>query len=101
PGERRPGLDCGAFGARSGVMSLLGEPPSPPPLSRGGQGDHTTALNILAAVLAALRLRDQTGEAQHCEVTLQATGMWTLAGDIQAALVAREQPTRHERARPA
>jgi hypothetical protein len=26
--------------------------------------------------------------------------MWTLAGDIQAALIAREQPTRHERERP-
>ena len=79
PDENRPGFDYAAFWARSGLMGLLGEPPSPPPLCRGGQGDHTTALNILAAVLAALRLRDQTNEAQHCEVTLQATGMWTLA----------------------
>ena len=100
PDENRPGFDYAAFWARSGLMSLLGEPPSPPPLCRGGQGDHTTALNILCAVLAALRLRDQTGEAQHCEVTLQGTGIWTLAGDVQAALVAREQPTRHERSRP-
>jgi crotonobetainyl-CoA:carnitine CoA-transferase CaiB-like acyl-CoA transferase len=101
PDENRPGFDYAAFWARSGLMSVLGEPPSPPPLCRGGQGDHTTALNILAAVLAALRLRDQTGEAQHCEVTLQATGMWTLAGDLSAALVAREHPTRHQRQRPA
>jgi crotonobetainyl-CoA:carnitine CoA-transferase CaiB-like acyl-CoA transferase len=101
PRRDRPGFDYAAFWARSGLMSLLGEPPSPPPLCRGGQGDHTTALNILAAVLAALRLRDQTGEAQHCEVTLQGTGIWTLAGDVQAALVAREQPTRHVRTQPA
>ncbi len=101
PDENRPGFDYAAFWARSGLMGLLGEPPSPPPLCRGGQGDHTTALNILAAVLAALRLRDQTGEAQHIEVTLQGTGMWTLAGDLQAALVAREQPTRHARTQPA
>ncbi len=60
PDENRPGFDYAAFWARSGLMGLLGEPPSPPPLCRGGQGDHTTALNILAAVLAALRLRDQT-----------------------------------------
>jgi crotonobetainyl-CoA:carnitine CoA-transferase CaiB-like acyl-CoA transferase len=78
PDQSRPGFDYAAFWARSGLMGLLGEPPSPPPLCRGGQGDHTTALNILAAVLAALRLRDQTNEAQHCEVTLQGTGMWTL-----------------------
>ena len=82
-------------------MGLLGEPPSPPPLCRAGQGDHTTALNILAAVLAALRVRDQTGEAQYVEVTLQGTGMYTLATDFQAALVAHEQPRRHDRTRPA
>jgi crotonobetainyl-CoA:carnitine CoA-transferase CaiB-like acyl-CoA transferase len=101
PDRGRPGFDYAAFWARSGLMSLLGEPPSPPPLCRGGQGDHTTALNLLAAVLAALRLRDRTGEGQHVEVTLQGTGMWTLAGDMQAALVAREQPGRHVRTQPA
>ena len=101
PDENRPGFDYAAFWARSGLMGLLGEPPSPPPLCRGGQGDHTTALNLLAAVLAALRLRDQTGEAQHVEVTLQGTGMWTLGGDLQAALIAREQPARHVRSQPA
>lgn len=101
PDENRPGFDYAAFWARSGLMGLLGEPPSPPPLCRGGQGDHTTALNLLAAVLAALCLRDQTGEAQHVEVTLQGTGMWTLGGDLQAALVAREQPARHVRTQPA
>jgi len=101
PDRDRPGFDYAAFWARSGLMSLLGEPPSPPPLCRGGQGDHTTSLNLLAAVLAALRLREGTGEAQHVEVTLQGTGMWTLGGDLQAALVAREQPARHDRTRPA
>jgi crotonobetainyl-CoA:carnitine CoA-transferase CaiB-like acyl-CoA transferase len=101
PDRGRPGFDFAAFWARSGLMGLIGEPPSPPPLCRGGQGDHTTALNILAAVLAALRLRDRTGAGQHVEVTLQATGIWTLAGDVQAALVARENPSRHVRTRPA
>ena len=101
PDAGRPGFDYAAFWARSGLMGLLGEPPSPPPLCRGGQGDHTTALNILAAVLAALRLRDQTDAAQHVEVTLQATGIWTLGGDVQAALLARQQPRRHVRTAPA
>jgi crotonobetainyl-CoA:carnitine CoA-transferase CaiB-like acyl-CoA transferase len=100
PDAGRPGFDYAAFWARSGLMGLLGEPPSPPPLCRGGQGDHTTALNILAAVLAALRVRDRTGDAQRVEVTLQATGMWTLAGDLQAALLARQQPGRHNRTMP-
>ena len=67
-------------------MASLGEPPSPPPLCRGGQGDHTTALNLVLATLAALRLRDRTGKAQCADVTLYGTGMWTLAGDLSAAL---------------
>jgi crotonobetainyl-CoA:carnitine CoA-transferase CaiB-like acyl-CoA transferase len=101
PDQSRPGFDYAAFWARSGIMGLLGEPPSPPPLCRAGQGDHTTALNILAAVLAALRVRDRTNEGQYVEVTLQGTGIYTLATDFQAALVAREQPRRHDRSRPA
>lgn len=100
PDEDRPGFDFAAFWARSGIMGLLAEPDAPPPLCRGGQGDHSTALNILAAVLAALRMRDRTGEGQHVEVTLQASGMWTIAGDFAAALVARQQPPRISRKSP-
>jgi crotonobetainyl-CoA:carnitine CoA-transferase CaiB-like acyl-CoA transferase len=100
PDADRMGFDYAAFWARSGAMGMLGEPPSPPPLCRPGQGDHTATLNMVAGVLAALRLRDMTGEAQHVEVTLQRTGVWTLASDVQAALVSNEQPPRHDRTAP-
>ena len=101
PDAERAGFDYAAFWARSGIMGALGEPPSPPPLCRGGQGDHTTALNLLAAILAALRLRDRTGEGQTVEVTLLGTGMWTIGADLSLALVARQQPPRHQRTQPA
>lgn len=101
PDAERPGFDYAAFWARSGIMGVLGEPPSPPPLCRGGQGDHSTALNLLAAVLAALRLRDRSGRGQYVEVTLQRTGMYTIGADVVAAAAARRQPARHDRARPA
>ncbi|MBI2766667.1 MAG: CoA transferase [Chloroflexi bacterium] len=97
----RPGFDITAFWARSGIMSLLGEPDAPPTLCRGGMGDHTTGLNLLAALLVALRVRDQTGEGQQVEVTLQNTGMWTLALDVASALVSQEQPVRKQRTEPA
>lgn len=87
PDANRAGFDYSAFWARSGIMAALEQEGAPPPLNRGGQGDHTTALNLLAAVLAALRLRDQTGEGQYVEVTLQGTGMWTIAADLSAAIV--------------
>ena len=54
PDEGRPGFDFAAFWARSGLMASLGEPPSAPPLCRGGQGDHTTALNLVLSTLLAL-----------------------------------------------
>ena len=100
PDEDRPGFDFAAFWARSGIMSMIGEPDAAPAMCRGGQGDHTTALNILASVLAALRMRDKTGEGQHVEVTLQGTGMYTIAGDFSAALTSKKNPTRISRKTP-
>lgn len=100
PEHWRPGFDYAAFWARSGIMATLGEPPSAPPLCRGGQGDHTTALNLVLATLAALRLRDRTGVAQYADVTLYGTGMWTIAGDLSAALITKAHPPRHDRTAP-
>ncbi len=100
PDADRPGFDIAAFWARAGSMALLGEPSSPPPPCRGGHGDHTATLNLLAAVMVALRLRDQTGEGQLVEVSLLGTGAWTLGTDLAAALVAGQQPLRHDRTQP-
>ena len=100
PDADRGGFDYLAFWARSGIMGALGESGDAPVWARGGQGDHTTSLNILAATLAALRLRDQTGEAQRVEVTLQLTGMWTIGTDVQNALRSAEQPAKVDRRSP-
>lgn len=100
PDADRPGFDYAAFWARSGIMGALAEPPAAPPLCRGGQGDHATSLNLLAAILAALLQRERTGEGQSLEVTLQGTGMWTVAGDLSAALLTRRQPALHDRDEP-
>lgn len=100
PDSERQGFDQSAFWARSGAMSLSGEARDAPSLCRGGYGDHTTALNLLAATLAGLRLRDQTGANQYVEVTLQRTGIWCLAGDVTSTLYTRTQPLRHSTERP-
>ncbi len=82
----RPGFDSTAFFARTGAMSLLGERTGPPVQSRPGQGDHLAALNLLAAVLAAMRLRDRDGAPQLVDVSLMRTGVWAIAADMQQAL---------------
>jgi crotonobetainyl-CoA:carnitine CoA-transferase CaiB-like acyl-CoA transferase len=93
----RPAYDMTAFFARGGVQGLLGEPTGPPPAFRPGQGDHTTALALLAAVLAALRQRDRTGEGQVVEVALYQVAAWTISSDLSVSLLDRTQPTRPTR----
>jgi crotonobetainyl-CoA:carnitine CoA-transferase CaiB-like acyl-CoA transferase len=100
PDAGRPGFDFSAFWARSGIMSLVGHPGSPPVLSRIAQGDHTTGINALAATLAALRLRDATGEGQVVDVSLQQTGAFTIGTDLARTLVDGAQPKVLDRKTP-
>ncbi len=100
PDAARPGFDFSAFWTRSGIMSLVGHPEAPPVLSRIAQGDHTTGVNTLAATLAALRLRDLTGEGQVVDISLQQTGAYTIATDIARTLIDGSQPKVHDRTAP-
>jgi len=93
----RVAFDLTAFFARTGIMSLIGEPDAPPPSFRPGQGDHATGLALLAAVLAALRVRDRTGEGQVVETALLRTGAWSIGCDVQVALVDGAQPNKRAR----
>jgi len=97
----RQAFDQTAFWARSGAMSVFGDRGDGPLISRGGFGDRTTCLNLLAAILAAMRLRDRTGEGQYVEVTLQRTGIWALASDVTTALFQKVQPEKTSRVAPA
>lgn len=100
PDQAKTAFDYSAFWSRSGIMSLIGEPDGPPIPCRPGQGDHATALNLLSGTLAALRLRDRTGEAQRVEVTLQRTGVWTIGADVSTVLITEQQPARINRVEP-
>ncbi|MBI2710372.1 MAG: CoA transferase [Actinobacteria bacterium] len=97
PDADRSGFDLTSFFGRGGVMGLIGEPGSPPPAFRPGQGDHPTGLALLAAVLAALHQRHRTGEGQVVETALLRTGAWTIGCDVQVALVDGRQPSRRGR----
>ena len=93
----RIAFDLTAFFARGAIMSLVGEPDEPPPAFRPGQGDHATGLALLSAILAALRVRDRTGEGQVVETALMRTAAWTIGCDVSAALVDKRQPTKRAR----
>jgi len=100
PDSERQAFDQTAFWARSGAMSVFGDREDGPLMSRGGYGDRTTALNLLSALLAALRVKEQTGAGQYVEVTLQRTGIWALASDVCTALYDRVQPDKTSHTAP-
>ncbi|MGF1598218.1 MAG: CaiB/BaiF CoA transferase family protein [Acidimicrobiales bacterium] len=99
PEAHRLAYDMTAFFARGGIQSLVTEPGGPPAAFRPGQGDHTSSLSILSAVLAALRLRDQTGEGQTVEVALMHVAAWTISSDLTATLATGANPELYERRR--
>ena len=101
PDANRPGFDYSAFWAASGIMGRLVPEDEPPPLSRGAVGDHTTGVSNLAAALAALRLRDMTGEGQTVELSLFSVGAWVNSLDILSAAHNGAEPVVHNRERPA
>lgn len=87
PDAARPGFDITAFFGRGAITHSITEPGGQAPRARPAQGDHATALALLAAVLAALRLVERTGQGQVVDVNLLSTAAWTMATDLSATLV--------------
>lgn len=63
PDPDRLAFDMTAFFARGGIMSMWGQPNSPPVKPRSGQGDHQTGLAAFSSILAALLLRVSSEDA--------------------------------------
>jgi len=88
PDSEQRGFDHAAGWARTGMQYMIGEPGSAPPRLRGGMIDRGVAApQALSGILAALLHKEKTGEGQELEVSLFHSGIWTLALDIEAALV--------------
>jgi crotonobetainyl-CoA:carnitine CoA-transferase CaiB-like acyl-CoA transferase len=103
-GQRGPmknsgGYDSVAFWARTGVMSLSHEDDDPPPVSRPAYGDSTTAIHLLAGIMAALYIRERTGQGQEVCTSLFNAGIWSLGFDISGCLTmgVDAEPTRRRK----
>ena len=97
PEADRPGFDYAAYWARTGLMDQTREPDAPPAFLRGGVGDHAAALALSTGILAALRVRDRTGEGQSVGVSLLHMGFYILGNDAALALATGQEPPRHRR----
>ena len=88
PDSSRPGYDVTAFFGRSGLYDASREGNDGlVPQARPAQGDHTTGLAFLGAILAALRMAERTGEGQVVETSLYGTAVWTQASDYAVTAV--------------
>lgn len=98
PDAWRPGYDVTAFFGRSGLYDSMREGNEGyVPMARPAQGDHTTGLALVGAVLAALRLVDRTGESQTVETSLYETAVWTQASDFAVTAVDKAPVRRRSR----
>ena len=97
PDIDRPAFDELAYWARGGFMSVLGPPDSEPVRLVGAMGDLPSAMNIAAAIFAALYQRERTGEGQYLSCSLYGGGIWTNGFAIQAALATGQRLPRTDR----
>ena len=95
-----PAFDYVAYWARTGFMDMMHDPEGPPAFQRPGIGDHAAGLSLVSGILAALRVRDRTGEGQVVQVSLMGIGFYIQGNDAALALVAKHSPPRHDRRRP-
>lgn len=86
PDADRPAYDVAAFWARAGLASLLTRPGQTPPFQRGGMGDHSAAMTLVAAVCAALVSRANTGAGQLVTTSLYRQGAYTTSFDLNTLL---------------
>ncbi|MDI3341447.1 MAG: CaiB/BaiF CoA-transferase family protein [Sphaerobacter sp.] len=99
PYAERAGYDVIAQG-EGGIMSITGEPDGEPMKVGVAIVDITTGMFACNAILAALRVRDQTGKGQRIDMALLASAVAWLANVGSAYLLTGELPQRYGNAHP-
>lgn len=100
PDKDERGFDFTAAWARTGMQYMTGDPGSPPPMQRPAVMDRTAGAYVTAGILGAIVHRDKTGKGQEVHCSLYHTGTWSMALDIQAALMGTPL-SRHDRTKSA
>ena len=104
PDAWRPGYDVTAFFGRSGLSDNTREgDDGVVPRAATAQGDHTTGLALVAAILGALRLAEKSGQGQVVETSLYETAVWTQASELSVTATDKapvRRRARHEALTP-
>ena len=99
PWRDKPGVD-GIIQAVSGLMSNIGDDGSPPMKVLVPAADMTTGFLATSAVLAALRVRDTTGQGQQLDLSLYNSAVMLQQSAIASYLSSGEKPLRTGTAAP-
>jgi crotonobetainyl-CoA:carnitine CoA-transferase CaiB-like acyl-CoA transferase len=99
PWKDKPGVD-GIIQAVSGLMSNIGTADSPPMKVLTPAADVTTGFLATSAVLAALRVRDTSGEGQHLDLSLFNSAVMLQQPAIASYLSSGDKPERSGTAAP-
>jgi crotonobetainyl-CoA:carnitine CoA-transferase CaiB-like acyl-CoA transferase len=93
PYALRPGYDFVAQ-AESGLMSVTGEIDGDPQRVGSPVGDVSAGMYACISILAALRVRDHTGEGQYIDISLLETTMSLLSNVASNYLISGEEAPR-------
>jgi crotonobetainyl-CoA:carnitine CoA-transferase CaiB-like acyl-CoA transferase len=99
PDGERPGYDAIAQ-ARSGIMSVTGEPDGPPVRVGVSSADLVAGMWAVIGILAALRERDRTGRGQWVDISLLDGSVSWLTYVASGYFASGEVPRRYGSAHP-
>ena len=98
-GPGGPDRDRGGFDfqgqARSGIMYSMGEPEMPPLVLHFGLIDQATAIVVSQAILAALCMRERTGEGQEIQTSILGAALHLAYCNFLNALWLHQDVPRH------
>ncbi|GHO80223.1 CoA transferase [Ktedonobacter sp. SOSP1-85] len=99
PRAAQPGYDLVAQ-AESGLMAITGAIDGEPTLVGSPITDIMAGVLACLSILAALRVRDQTGQGQHIDISLQEAAISLLGNVASNYLVSGEEAERYGNAHP-
>lgn len=86
--------------ARSGIMSMCGEPDMPPQRIEGGIADQMGAIMVAYATVVALLARERLGVGQRVNASILGSLMWLQGLNIGTKLIGGEEFKRQSRKSP-
>ena len=96
PDEGKASFDRLAL-ARSGIMSISGEPGAPPTYINGAIADHTGATMCALGLIVALLMREKNGQGQEVECSLLGSMMHLMSQNIDTKLITDKEIPRQAR----